>query len=126
MTLKIKGDADGDISFWDYRKFGEEGAERAKLRRYTHGLSPICDLYFDKHKLVSADKKGVVKVWRLADEGEIAMCTIPLEVRLWCFQVDDRAMVCGDREGFVHALDFGDIEEQLHASKPQDSSCTVQ
>lgn len=126
------GDADGDITFWDYRKFREEGADNAKLKVYPHGLSPICDLYFDNNKLVSASKQGVIKIWRLdlQSADNVASCTIPLEARLWCFQGDDRALVCGDRQGFVHTLDFGDIREYLAGSNSKaaakDEGCVLQ
>ncbi|KAL6069592.1 wD repeat domain [Balamuthia mandrillaris] len=118
------------------------GEDKPLVACFNHGLSPICALHFDTTKLVSGSKDGVIRVWnnglfggredsssrknfyyslkdssndsQKRDGGRDIDCKllIHLKRKLWCFQADDRALVCGDRGGAVHILDFGAINEE--------------
>eukprot|EP01087_Luapelamoeba_hula_P008738 TRINITY_DN2207_c1_g1_i1.p1 TRINITY_DN2207_c1_g1~~TRINITY_DN2207_c1_g1_i1.p1 ORF type:complete len:585 (-),score=150.51 TRINITY_DN2207_c1_g1_i1:61-1749(-) len=124
----ITGDSDGDIHVWDRRCISQGRQEARRVTRFVHELAAISDIYFDNHKLVASNKAGLIKIWSISSlvnmpppqqqsqqqpqQPQAAPQTprsfrIELKTRLWCFQADDRALVCGDRSGSVHLLDFG-------------------
>eukprot|EP00005_Dracoamoeba_jomungandri_P011507 CAMPEP_0174278556 /NCGR_PEP_ID=MMETSP0439-20130205/61545_1 /TAXON_ID=0 /ORGANISM="Stereomyxa ramosa, Strain Chinc5" /LENGTH=558 /DNA_ID=CAMNT_0015370985 /DNA_START=667 /DNA_END=2339 /DNA_ORIENTATION=+ len=111
-NILATGDADGDCKFWDLRKLTSSSSSNGfeELAIFTHGLVPICDMYMDNTKLVSGDKGGMVKVFDLKtiqfNARNTSSTTLQLNDLLWCFQADDRALVCGDRTGFINILDF--------------------
>jgi WD40 repeat protein len=122
-NMLATGDAEGDCALWDLRAVQASAKpESCRLRYFPHGLSPISDLYVDSNKFVAASKAGVVKIWDLNQEttaqsqsqSQSQTPSVSLVSGVWCFQADDRALVCGNRMGEITILDFGeDLEEQV-------------
>ncbi|ELR11197.1 Fbox domain containing protein [Acanthamoeba castellanii str. Neff] len=100
------------------------------ITSFIHGLSPVCGLYFDNSKLVSASKSGIIKVWDIGcskdKSSQLARCKIDLGSKVWCFQADDRSLVCGDRGGFIHLVDFGADTRPRFGGMTADSKCSLQ
>jgi hypothetical protein len=56
----------------------------------------------------------------------LARCKIDLGSKVWCFQADDRSLVCGDRGGFIHLVDFGADTRPRFGGMTADSKCSLQ